>query len=537
MARDGSDRLRTELTGTVALTRFIIHRDRGRIIVWILSILAMIALVATGMKGLFPDQASLDRAAAASHNAAAIVFNGPAQGLDTLGGEVAFQGGALGMVVVALMSLFMIGRLTRGEEEAGRLELVRSLPVGRHAPTAAACVTVACMSLAVGLLTAAALVAQGLPETGAMVFGASFVLAGFFFGGVALLVAQVTENARVVYGATGAAIGAAFILRAIGDVGSGAVSWFSPIGVAQKARPWAGERWWPFLPLLVATGLLLAAAGWVAGRRDLGKGILEPRTGSPVASPSLGHPFGLAIRLQRGSLIGWGLGVLVIGIAYGSIAPSIDALVGHNKELAKLMAGVGGGSLTDSYLSTSFRIMALIATGFAIQSALRLRSEETSLHAEPLLATPLSRWRWSASHLAVAITGSVIMLVIAGLATALSYGLVGGDMSSVARVAGAAVVYVPALWAMIGLTLLLVGLVPRGSGASWAVLAVCVLIGFLGPVLNLPTWLEEASPFEHLPQLPAQRLSALPLVVISSLATGLMLAGLVGLRSRDIASQ
>jgi ABC-2 type transport system permease protein len=336
---------------------------------------------------------------------------------------------------------------------------------------------------------------------------------------------------------TGAAVGAAFVLRAIGDVGNGGVSWFSPIGIAQKTRPWAGERWWPFVLLVAAIAGLLAATAEVASRRDLGKGIFEPRPGSPTASPRLGRPLGLAARLQRGGLVGWGLGVLVTGVAYGSIAPSIDAFVRDNKTLADLFAGSGGASLTDSYLATSFRIMALLGTGFAIQSVLRLRSEETAFRAEPVLATPVSRSRWAASHLAIAFGGSVVMLVVAGLATALSYGIVGGDMSVVPRDASAALVYAPAMWVLIGLTIVLVGLTPRASGLAWAILAACFIVGFLGSVLNLPHWLERASPFERVPNLPADHLSVLPLVVLTAIATGLTLGGLGGLRSRDMATQ
>ena len=36
--------------------------------------------------------------------------------------------------MVGLMSLLMTGRLTRGEEEAGRLELIRSFPSGPAPP-------------------------------------------------------------------------------------------------------------------------------------------------------------------------------------------------------------------------------------------------------------------------------------------------------------------------------------------------------------------------------------------------------------------
>ena len=219
------------LTGTAVLTRFIVRRDRVRIVVWIASITATVAVTAVSVKGLYPTQAALDLAAAAANgNAAAIAFNGPAQGLETVGGEIAFQAGSFGLVLAALMSLLMIGRLTRGEEEAGRVELVRSLPVGRSAPTVAAALAVVAMNLVVGALVALTLIAQHLPVAGSIAFGLSFTMIGLVFACVAVVVAQVTENTRVVYGVAGALLGAAFVLRAVGDIGDGTISWLSPIG-------------------------------------------------------------------------------------------------------------------------------------------------------------------------------------------------------------------------------------------------------------------------------------------------------------------
>ena len=525
----------TSLTGTVSLTRFILRRDRVRILIWMVSLVTLAALTTVGIEGLFPTQAALDQTAAATaHNAAMIAFNGAPQGLNTVGGQVAFQFGAMGMVLVALMSIFMLGRLTRGEEEAGRLEVVRSLPVGLHANTLAATLTVAAMNLIVGGLTAAVLIAQGLPAAGSVTFGVSLILVGLFFGGVALLVAQVTESTRVVYGAAGAVLGTAYLLRAIGDIGDGTVSWLSPIGVAQKARPFADERWWPLLLLVAVTVLLVVAATALAVRRDLGAGLVAARPGPPSAAPWLGHPLGLAFRLQRGSLLGWGAGVLVIGIAYGWIGPTIDTFIGQNKAIADMFSA-GGGSLTDSYFAASFRLMALIATGFAIGSAMRVRNEETSMRADLVLATPVSRWRFAASHLALACAGSVALLAVAGLATGLTYGLAGGGMHDVPRLFVAALVYAPAMWIMVGLVIALDGLVPRLVGVTWAILVACVLEGFLGAVLGLPRWLSDLSPFERVPQLPAASLTLLPLVVMSAVAAGLTLIGLIGLRRRDIA--
>jgi ABC-2 type transport system permease protein len=523
-----------DLTGTAALIRLILRRDRIRIVVWVSSIALLVLLSVVGVKSLFPTQASIDQAAAASqHNAAAIAFNGPAQGLDTLGGEIAFQLGAFGMVVVALMSIFMIGRLTRGDEEAGRLELVRSLPVGIRAPGLAALLVVVAMNVAVGVLSSISLLGGGLPITGSLVLGASFAGLGMFFAGVALVAAQVTENTRVVYGSSGAILGAAYLLRIIGDIGDGTASWFSPIGLAQKARPFAGERWWP-LVLLLGGAVALMAVAFRLMARDLGAGLVAPRPGRGAAARSLGHPLGLAMRLQRGALVGWGAGVLVAAIAYGWIAPTIDAFVARNKAFAEMMASAGVGSLTDTYFATSLRVIALIASGFAIQSALRLRSEESALRAEPVLATPVSRWRWAASHLVIAVGGSVALLIVAGLATGVSYALAGGPWSSVPRLLGAALVYAPAMWLMAGLAATVFGFAPRWVDVAWGVLAACFVIGLLGVVLRLPDWVQELSPFERTPALPAAGLTILPLAVLTGLAAVLILGGLGGLRRRDI---
>ncbi len=524
-----------ELTGTGTLVRLILRRDRIRISIWVVSIAILVFLTIVGVKSLFPTQASIDQAAAASqHNAGVIAFNGPAQGLDTLGGEIAFQVGAMGMVVAALMSIFMTGRLTRGDEEAGRLELIRSLPVGIQAPPFAALIVLVLMNAVVGVLTSASLFAEGLPAAGSLVLGASFAEVGLFFTGVALVAAQITQNTRVVYGTSGALLGLAYLVRIVGDIGDGTVSWFSPIGLAQKARPFAGERWWPLVPLLAVTVALVAVAFRLAVRRDLGAGLVEPRPGPAVAAPGLGNPFGLAIRLQRGVLLGWGLGILVTGIAFGWIGPTIDSFVADNKAMAAMLASAGIGSLTDTYFATSFRLMALIASGFAIQAVLRLRSEESGLRAESVLATPVSRWSWAAGHVTVGVAGSVGLLAIAGVAAGVSDAIAGGPWSRVPQLVGAALVYAPAMWLMIGLAVIIFGFAPRWVDVAWGILAACIVIGLLGVLLRLPDWVQELSPFERTPALPAATLSVLPIAVLTAMAAVSVLGGLGALSRRDI---
>ena len=526
---------RASLTGLAPLTRFTARRDRVRMAVWVAAIVLLVVATVASVKGLYPNQAELDKAALASKdNAAAIIFNGPVQSLDTVGGQVAFQTGTFGLILMGLMSVFILGRLTRGEEEAGRSELLRSLPVGRDSLAAAALVTVAAMNVVTGVLVALSLVALGLPATGSVVFGLSFTAVGLLFAAITLTVAQVTENTRVVYGIGGIVLGAAFVLRAVGDIGNGAISWLSPIGWAQKTRPFAGEAWWPFLVIVGATALFARVAIALSRRRDLGTGLVPPRPGRARAARSLGRPLGLAMRLQRGSLIGWSAGLAVLAVAYGSITNSINDFVQDNKSLSDLIAAQGHGTLTEQYVAMSFRILALVAAGFAIQSALRIRSEETGTRAELVLATPVSRVRFAWSHLLIAFGGTLAVMLLLGLTFGVADAAVTNDAGAVGQAIVAALAFAPAVWLLAAFSVALIGLAPRATALAWALLAVCFVIGMLGQLLDLSHWVQDLSPFQHVPSYPAADLHVLPIAALVVITAALTAAGLAGLRRRDI---
>lgn len=521
-------------TGTRALIRFGVRRARVRMLVWILGIELLVVFTAVSVKDLYPTPESLAKVAALSKdNVAAIVFNGPAQALETLGGQIAFQIGSFGLIMVGLMSIFMLGYFTRVEEENGRTELLLATAVGRHAPLVAACILVTAMNVVVAVLVAGSLAAMSLPLAGSIAFGLSFFVLGLVFTGITAVAAQVTENTRVVYGSCAALVAVSFVLRAVGDIGDGRLSWLSPIGWSQKLRPYAGEQWWALTVPVAAAALTLAAAWLLTERRDVGAGLVQPRPGRSTAGPSLGSPLGLAFRLQRGSLIGWSLGLLVLGGTYGSVGDQIDQFVEDNEQMADYFAAYGGATLTEAFFTTTALMLALIGGGFAIQSMLRAVAEESTFRAELLLATPVSRTAWVGSHLVVAVLGSVIVLGLTGLGTAVTYGIIVQDFSSLPRLVGAELTYLPAVWILTGVALLLYGLVPKAALAAWGAYAVVLISGILGDVLNLPEWLRGLSPFERTPALPANNFEFLPVAVITAVAVVLMAAGLASFRRRD----
>jgi len=404
--------------------------------------------------------------------------------------------------------------------------------LGRNAPVTAALAVATGAFVLLGALIALCMLSQDLPTSGSLLFGAAMGGFGLLFACVTAVTVQVTEHNRAALGLAGALLGGAYVVRAVGDIGSGALSWLSPMGWAQSTRPFAGDRWWTLLLTAGAALALVGLAYVLLGVRDLGGGLVPPRPGPPVASPALTRPLGLAVRLQRGSLAGWAFGLVFTAVAYGSVGQDVADLVGDSDTMEEIIAQAGG-SLTDSFFATSLLMLALITGGFAVSSVLRLRTEESSGRVEALLATAVPRARWASSHLAVALGGSALIMVLSGLGMGLTYGISAGDMGQVGRLVGAALAFIPALWVLVGLAFALFGLAPRAVGLAWGALVACLVIGLFGVLLDLPGWVMDLSPFQHVPQMPAAGFEALPTLVLTAVAAGLLALGFAGFRRRD----
>ena len=520
-------------TGTGVLTRFALRRERWPLPAWIIGGTLVYWSQAISLAAAYPDQAELDALARSmAGNAAMIAMAGPPRVLNTVEGQVAFQASAFGMVVAGLMSMFLIGRHTRANEESGRDELVRSGVVGRYAPPTAAIALMLTANVLLGLAVALSLIGYGLPAPGSCALGIGASCAGLVFGAIALLAAQISANTRTCYAITGAALAVAYLLRAVGDVGNGVLSWFSPLGWGQAMRPYDNELWWPaLLSIVVAAGIGLAATR-VLDRRDFGAGILPPRPGRARAAESLHGTFGLAWRLQRGLLIGWSVGMFAGGLAFGTIGNDVQDLLGE-LDLNQVL-GQSTGSVVDAFYAMAVAILAIISAAYTISAALQLRSEEARGQAEPLLSTGLPRGRWLLSHTALTAAGSALVLALAGCGMGITYGLLTGDLGHLAELTWAALTYLPAVWVLGGLTVFLFGVAPQATMVAWPAMAFCVVVLMFGETLKFPDWLMNLSPFHNIPLVPAESFGAVPVLLTAVAAALLGAAGAFGFRRRDL---
>lgn len=528
------------LHGTGALIHSALRTGRVRLGLWLAGVVGVVLASAASVRSLYSTPSEVRRYVAMVDISPAMTavnraMNGPGIGFRNPGTGVVLvnEVAVWGAVLFALMAVFVTAHLTRGEEESGRVDLVRSRSVGRHAPLASAAVVVLALESIAAVSVLIAFVAMGFGPTGSVTLALGFLSVGSVSMTITALGAQVTSTGRATIGVGVAAVGAMFVLRAIGDAGDGTLSWASPVGWVHRMQPFAGERWWVLaLPLLTAAGLGMATVV-VADRRDLGSGLFHERRGANRAVGPMTHPVGLSIRLQQGQILAWSIGVFLLGATYGSVASDIAAILADNPELGQFIS-LQGRSAADSYLAYTLTLGALLVGGAAVASVLRIRRDEREGRLEVALARPVSRVRWLGAQLAVATGLAAVTLSASGLGTGLGVAVTSGDGDAVPRLVGASLSLVPVPLVLIGMTALLVGLAPRWSSLAWAPLALMVLVAVLGDVLRLPEWVRAISPLDHLPPVPASPFDPLAFAWVSGLGGLLAAAGAVAFRHRDV---
>lgn len=430
-------------------------------------------------------------------------------------------------------------RHTRADEQAGRRELVAAGVVGRDAPLLAAVGVVVLVNIVMAALCALFVILYGLPATGSIVFAGSLLFVGVTGTVVAAIAAQVVQNPGTARGVAFIGLAVLFAVRALGDVNRSWVSWLSPLGWARFTRAYEGDRWWVFGLFVgfAVAGLMVAVV--LSGRRDVGAGLVAPRLGPANASPGLRSVWALGWRLQRGSLITWTVTMAAGGLLIGGASRTIGTQM-DSPQLKEVMKRVG--STSDPVLLLFAAVLAIIAeviAAYAITAAMRLRNDELTGLAGPLLATPVSRWAWSASTLLWAFVGPAIALAVLGATTGLAYGSAGGGTvaGSVRSLTVGTLTYLPAVWTFAGLVVLMTGMAARAAAVvTWTVFGLGFVVGILAEFKLVTGAALDLSPFAAAPNVLVGESSPATWMLWTLIALAMTALGLLTLRRRDLAA-
>jgi ABC-2 type transport system permease protein len=509
---------------------------RGALVVVALPA-GMSALVAGTYRGTVGTTLDASSLAALAANPAIRTLFGPPAALDTPGGFTVWRTGTVLAVLVGVWGLLAATRLTRGEEDAGRWDLLLAgrLPIAAVVARQLA-VLVAAMVLA-GVAVTVALLATGTGGAGAVLFGTGIAAVGTFFVGAGGLAGQVWPARSPATGAAVALLGAGLLARMVGD-GVDRLSWLrwlSPFGLVELSGPYATNRWTPVLVLIVGAVAVVAAAP-AAARRDLRGGWFRPTVGRAPRLALLGSVPAFAVRRLLRPLLGWSLGIGAYCLLIGLIARSMTEFLTGNARFADAaaQAGFAGLSTVEGYAGTFFALLAVPVGVFTAVRLAAFAADETARRLTLLYAQPVTRRTLAGAEAASAGGGAVLLALVAGGALWAGSAVSGAGLELADALAGA-VNALPIALLCLAAAVFAVGVAPRLVGALGSLPAAG---GFLWLVIaesvGAPGWVATLSPYAHLAPVPAQPPNWAGAATMLAIAAALTATGLWAYQRRDL---
>jgi ABC-2 type transport system permease protein len=315
-------------------------------------------------------------------------------------------------------------RLTRGEEDAGRWELLLTGPTTRARAAAEAVAAMLVGLTALWAVAAMIIVAVGSTSKvgfsvgGSLFLASSLVVGAGTFLALGAVAAQLAANRRRANGLAAAVLAAAYLLRMSADSTPGLewLRWASPLGWPEELHPLLGPHPAAFLPSVGLIAVSAAVAVALAARRDLGASSLPARDTPPPRTRLLSGPTGLTVRLTLGVATAWVGGLAVLGLVLGLVAQSASGAINGSATVQKAVSRLGGhrGGAA-AYLGIAFVIAAAAVAFAAAGQVASTRGEEADGFVDHLLVRPVSRARWLAGRMAVGGVALVAASVVAGL--------------------------------------------------------------------------------------------------------------------------
>jgi len=515
--------------------RLAVRLVRNGVLILAVSLAATVAVVVASFTAASLGVGGLDGLA---DNPALRALYGRPFDLSTAGGFTAWRIGQFLAVVAGLWAVMATTRVLRGEEEAGRWDLALSSPldrgrmVGGHLAALGGGCVLAAIAAAVPLL------ADGEPTGGSLMFGAGLGLLALVFVGVGTITSQLFAQRRRAAGIGGLVLGALFAIRMAADASSsfGWLRWATPFGWVEEIRPFAGDRVLPLL-LVAAAAVVLFAAGWsLAGRRDLGEGIVREEDTAVARPRLLRSPVGFAWRQRLVPLMGWGFGLLAFGFVIGGITSAFVDYISTNADVLEFLARHGFADLATAggFVGTVYQVAAVVFSLFVVTSMHVAWEDERDGRLAATYAEPVTRSRWLGAQVATAVVAVIVIVVVCAVGVWAGT-IAGGAALSIgdAFVGAANTLFVVALF--LGIAVLLHGARPElGMAIAGGAVAASYLLTFLGPIADLPDWLLALSPIRHLALAPSEPVAWAAGLAMAGVGVVAGAIGFAGYARRDL---
>lgn len=495
-----------------------------RTMLWwlVLPSLIMAGLVWTAaaqIPDLYPDELHRQAYAMAVTDSVAVrVFQGRGYDLSTVGGIFAQEMAVVVLFIFPLLTVFLGVRFTRGLEDNNYLDIITAGPVNRLAPTTAGTLHGLAVCLLTAVLSFGALsMTSGYPTGGSALWATALFLFLAWALSLAVLSSQLFRNGTdAVYAAVAFTLGC-YLLRAVVDVRDWDATWSTPMSWFAETQPFSDDPpLWPFVAYAAIVVVQLGLALFFATRRDLGGGIIPASTGRDRAGRLLAGPVTLLARLVRGPLFAFAVTGGAVAMTFGLFADDM-ATAGLDERLVLLV-----------------QLNAIIAAAAGVLVSGRFSTEEREGRSGRVLAGTVSRVRWQASGVLVALGGSTLLLLALAALSGVGVALSLSERSRFADSMESNAEQLPAVLLLVSASLVLGSLMPRLSSAAWVVIGWAAVVALRGDMLQLPDWARRLSPFEWTGLVPMEDWNRGDSLAMAGIALVLVLVSVALIRRRDL---
>lgn len=452
-------------------------------------------------------------------------------------------------LIAGVWALLLATKYFRGDEEAGRTEL---LLTGRTTQRQATINTFLGLSVSLVLMYAITAVifigigrvqGVGYNTQNALFFALASVCSAALFISIGALTSQLMPT-RTRASTIGAVLfGLSFILRAIAD--STSARWLltvTPLGWVERLQPLIGSRPIWLLPIFGTTLVCILATVWIAGRRDIGESVFVDHDTAKPRTKLLNAPTGVAFRLTRMSMAGWLLSVFAMAVLYGSLTKTIvQAIEGaQTKNIHKALNKITQSShvsLATIFLGAMFLIMMAVVMSHVASAAGKVRDEEAQGYVDNFLVQPISRLQWLRGRVLLVAAFSLVMC----LGTSLGFwvGVATQHMGIPIHLLLEAGVNMaaPVLFTL-GASILALGFIPRLTTViAYSVLGWSFMITLIASGTNISHWVLDTSVLHQVTLAPAANPNWTVDAWLVGIGLLLCLLGMWRFNNRDLQSE
>jgi ABC-2 type transport system permease protein len=475
---------------------------------------------------------------ALAQNPAIRTLFGVPRALDDAGGFTVWRTGTIVVVAAAAWALVAITRLTRGEEDTGRVWLTLVGPLRLRSALLLHLFVVGAIAVSLGAAIGLAMIASGAGIRGATMYAAGIAFSGLLFAAIGACCAQLVGERRAASGLAAGLLLLGLLARMVADGLDSLrwMSWLTPFGLLSLSEPYADDRW-PPLAVLLAETLLIAGLAWItAGRRDVNTGLITTRGERPPKVQLLGSVGGFLTRRALPSLGGWSLALSAYFLLIGLLAVSLTDFLEANPRFADLAAQAGFESLAtvQGYIASLMKLLPIPLGLFATLRVAALAADEVQGRLTLVLARPVGRIWWAATETAVVAGACLVIALLTAAAAWLGTLPIGAKLELGEAVAGAFNILPVALLSL-GAAVLALGWAPRAVTPIGALPVVGGgIVWVLAETFAWPDWLRQISPFAHVAPVPATSPDWPGVWIMLTAAAAFAALGIIGFARRDL---